>query len=103
MARPYSQKFLLNLQKADPIMLGVQLGRLCVEANLPAAYVAKALETSRISVYNWFRGGGIRESKRKTIEVFMDLVRQDMKSGYLPAQTVIDAKAYIESMIGVKI
>lgn len=84
-------------------MLGVQLGRLCVEANLPAAYVAKALETSRISVYNWFRGRGIREGKRKTIEVFMDLVRQDMKSGYLPAQTVIDAKAYIESMIGVKI
>jgi hypothetical protein len=102
-ARPYSEKFLLNLQRADGGSLGVQLGRLCVEANLPAAYVAKALETSRISVYNWFRGRGIRENKRRTVEVFMDLVKQDMKAGYLPARTVIDAKIYIESMIGVKI
>lgn len=103
MARPYSEKFLLNLQKADATRLGVQLGRLCVEANLPAAYVAKALETSRMSVYNWFRGGGIRENKRKTVEVFMELVKQDMGSGLLPAHTIFDAKMYIESMIGVKI
>lgn len=103
MARPYSEKFLLNLAKADASRLGVQLGRLCVEANLPAVYVAKALETSRISVYNWFRGGGIRENKRKVVEVFMDLVRQDMKAGMLPAATIFDAKMYIESMIGVKI
>lgn len=103
MARPYSEKFLLNLAKADGSSLGVQLGRLCVEANLPAAYVAKALETSRISVYNWFRGGGIRENKRKVVEVFMDLIKQDMKAGHLPAATVFDAKMYIESMIGVKI
>jgi len=102
-ARPYSERFLLNLQRADGGSLGVQLGRLCVEANLPAAYVAKALETSRISVYNWFRGRGIRENKRRTVEVFMDLVKQDMKAGYLPARTIIDAKIYIESMIGVKI
>lgn len=103
MARPYGEKFLLNLQKADNTRLGVQLGRLCVEANLPAAYVAKALETSRISIYNWFRGGGIRESKRRVVEVFIDLVRQDMKAGYLPAPTTLDAKMYIEFMIGIKI
>ena len=103
MARSYSHKFLLSLQKADSDRLGVRLGRLCVEANLPASYVAKALETSRISVYNWFRGGGIREDKRKMIEVFMDLVQEDMKNGTLPATNVVTAKLYIESMIGVKI
>ena len=103
MARSYSHQFLLSLQKADGDRLGVKLGRLCVEANLPASYVAKALETSRISVYNWFRGGGIREDKRKVIEVFMDLVQEDMKNGVLPATNVITAKLYIESMIGVKI
>ena len=103
MARSYSQKFLLALQEADSNRLGVKLGRLCVEANLPAAYVAKALETSRISIYNWFRGGGIREDKRRRIEVFMDLVQEDMKNGLLPAVNTITAKLYIESMIGVKI
>lgn len=103
MSRSYSHKILLHLHKADPTRLGVKLGRLCVEANLPAAYVAKALEVSRISLYNWFKGKGIREEKRKVVEVFMDLVNEDMKNGTLPATNVITAKLYIESMIGVKI
>lgn len=103
MPRSYSHKLLLELQHADGDRLGVRLGRLCVEANLPAAYVAKALETSRISLYNWFKGKGIREDKRKIIEVFMDLVKDDMKTGVLPAANMFAAKLYIESMIGVKI
>lgn len=103
MPRSYSEEFLLDLQRADPTRLGVQLGRLCVEANLPAAYVARALETSRMTVYKWFRGCGVREDKRKTIEVFMDLVRQDMKKGLLPAPTMFDAKRYIEEMVGITI
>ena len=103
MSRSYSHKFLLALQQADGERLGVKLGRLCVEANLPALYVAKALEVSRISLYNWFEGKGIREDKRKVVEVFMDLVQQDMNSGVLPAASTIEAKFYIESMIGVKI
>jgi hypothetical protein len=103
MSRSYGHKILLTLQKADGDRLGVKLGRLCVEANLPASYVAKALEVSRISLYNWFKGKGIREEKRKVIEVFMDLVNEDMKNGTLPAANVVSAKLYIESMIGVPI
>ncbi len=103
MSRSYSHRFLLALQQADGDRLGVRLGRLCVEANLPVSYVAKALETSRISLYNWFKGKGIHEDKRRVVEVFMDLVQQDMNSGVLPAASTIEAKFYIESMIGVKI
>ena len=103
MSRTYGEKFLLDLQRADPTRLGVQLGRLCVEANLPAAYVARALEISRMSVYKWFRGKGMREDKRKTIEVFMDLVKQDMEKGVLPAPTMFHAKRYIEEMVGIKL
>lgn len=103
MPRSYSPKFLFALQEADPARLGVRLGRLCVEANLPASYVARALSTSRISVYNWFRGSGIREDKHRVIETFMDLVTDDMKNGMLPAKNVIDAKLYIENLIGEKI
>jgi len=102
MPRPYSEKFLLGLQQADANRLGVRLGRLCVEANLPAAYVAKAMEISRISIYHWFRGKGISEDKRSTVEVFMDLVTEDMKRGILPAKGNVDAKLYIQSMIGTK-
>jgi len=103
MARPYGQKFLMGLQNGDPDSLGVQLGRLCVDANLPAAYVAKALNTSRMTVYSWFRGQSVREKKRKEILVFMDLVRVDMEHGLLPAKDIHHAKSYIEGMIGVEI
>ena len=103
MARSYSEKFLLALQKADSASLGVKLGRLCVEANLPSAYVARALEVSRVTMYKWFRGQGIREDKRRTVEVFIDLVSEDMKQGLLPATTMFSAKLYIENMIGEKI
>jgi hypothetical protein len=103
MPRPYSQKFMMELGNTDSNALGVQLAKLCVEANLPAKYVAVALETSRMTVHSWFRGHEIRKSKHKLITVFMDLVKQDMKHGRLPAKSHIDAKDYIQDMIGVEI
>jgi hypothetical protein len=100
MPRSYGDKFLVALKDGDPARMGVRLGRLCVEANLPAAYVAKALGTSRTTVYAWFRGQGIREEKRTRIESFIYLVEQDMKEGVLPARNSLDAKIYISNMLG---
>lgn len=100
MPRSYGDKFLVALKDGDPARLGVRLGRVCVEANLPAAYVAKALGTSRTTVYAWFRGQGIREEKRTRIESFIYLVEQDMKEGVLPARNSLDAKIYISHMLG---
>jgi len=100
MPRSYDHKFLLQLQKADPNRLGVKLGRLCVEANLPAAYVAKVLETSRNTIYSWFRGQGIREERRVRVETFIDLVEEDMRGPLLPAKTNIDAKLYLRELSG---
>jgi hypothetical protein len=102
MPRPYGAKFLKELHTAE-LTLGVTLGRICYEANLPASYVAAALETSRITVYGWFRGQEMRPKNRKIIQAFIDLVRIDTKEGRLPAKNVSDAKAYIEDMIGRKI
>jgi hypothetical protein len=73
---------------------------MCVEANLPAAYVAKVLETSRTTVYSWFRGQGIREERRARVETFIDLVEKDMEGGVLPAQTILDAKHYLRELSG---
>lgn len=100
MPRPYDYKFLLDLQKADPTRLGVRLGRVCVEANLPAAYVAKVLGTSRTTVYAWFRGQGIREGKRLRVETFIDIVEKDITDGLLPARTIINAKLYLRDLSG---
>lgn len=102
MARPYSQKFLLGLYNSNSDGLGVELGRLCVKANLPAVYVAIACETTRTTVYSWFRGQGIREGKHKLVKAFITLVEDDLANGLLPAKNVLDAKKYMESMLGVK-
>lgn len=103
MPRTYSDKLLLQLKEGDSTLLGVQLGRLCVEANLPASYVAVALEVSKNTMHLWFRGQVMNESKRKMVEAFMYLVEQDMKNGVLPAMNLKQAKAYVEGMLGRKI
>ena len=100
MPRTYSSKLLIKLKEGDSSLLGVQLGRLCVEANFPAAYVAEALDISRNTIHLWFRGQVMNEAKRKVVEAFMYLVEQDMKNGTLPALNNKYAKSYIEGMIG---
>jgi hypothetical protein len=100
MPRTFGDKLLLTLQNGDPSLLGIRLGRLCVEANLPIAYVATALEVSRNTVHLWFRGRMIQEHRFKVVSAFMYLVEEDMKNGTLPATTLKQAKNYIEGMIG---
>jgi hypothetical protein len=99
MPRTYGDKLLIKLQQGDATLLGVQLGRLCVEANLPVAYIATALEVSRNTVHSWFRGQVMNERKRKVVEAFMYLVTEDIKNGTLPARNLKGAKQYIEGMI----
>jgi hypothetical protein len=101
MSRQYSSKFLADLYASDSNSLGVRLARVCVEAKLPAAYVAVALETTRTTVYGWFRGQGIREGKWQLVETFIDVVKTDMANGLLPAKNAKEAKKYFEQMLGV--
>jgi hypothetical protein len=103
MPRPYSDKFLRMLNSPEEENLGIELGRTCVAANLPATYVAVALEASRMTVYKWFRGQDIRRHRRSTVRAFIGLVTADMELGRLPAKTLQDSKEYIENMVGVKI
>lgn len=100
MPRNYSQQFLLELYKADPEVLGTKLAMACVEANLPAKYVAVVFKTTRMTIHSWFRGKPCREAKRKTIEAFISLVKKDLVDGRLPAKGIKDAKSYLEEMIG---
>ena len=103
MARPYGEKFLIALNKSNLDTLGIKLAKLCVKANLPATLVAVALETSSTTVYKWFRGQGIREHKRKAVEVFMDLLNEDFANGVLPVVDNNAAADYIGNMIGKKL
>ena len=103
MARPYGDKFLIALERSTANTLGLQLAKLSVKANLPATMVAVALEVSSTTVYKWFRGQGVREHKRKAVEVFMDLLKEDFESGVLPVANIDAATDYIGTMIGKKL
>jgi len=103
MPRTYSQEFINQVKQQDPNEAGIALAQACVGANLPAKYVAVALKVTRMTVYSWFRGKPIRDKNRKLVEVFTDLVESDTAKGMLPARNTLEAKAYIEEMIGQKI
>jgi hypothetical protein len=100
MSRTYSEAFLIELHKANPHRAGTALALACVKANLPAKYVAIALDVTRMTVFSWFRGKPIRHKNLLKVETFTDLVESDTAKGVLPARNTAAAKTYIEEMIG---
>lgn len=100
MSRSYSQDFRIAIEKLDPFDPGVALGLACIEANLPAKYVAPVLNVSRMTVHGWFRGNAIRTKNKKMVEALTRIIREDMEKGILPAATVADAKAWLRSVVG---
>jgi len=98
MARPYSERFLLDLHKADPTRIGVQLGKVCVKANLPTSYVAEVFDVSRMSIHNWFRGQYVREKNYERITKFINHVDNALERGILPAPTMKVAKNYLDAI-----
>jgi hypothetical protein len=95
----YSAKLVDAVLPTDDMRLGVQLARACVQANLPAAYVAQVLGVSRMSIHRWFRGHPIRSKKVQKINVFMQLLEEDTVKGVLPAKTIEGARIYLQDMV----
>jgi hypothetical protein len=99
MAKCYSEKYLLSLNGLNEKRLGVQLGKLCVKANLPPDPIAKLLGVSRMSVYNWFRGKPIRESNIDKVEKLMDIISDSLEVGELPLSSTLQVKEYIDTKV----
>jgi hypothetical protein len=56
MAAGYSIALLRKVEAADPNQLGVQLGRFCINNDIPVTVVAERFGVSRAAVYCWFAG-----------------------------------------------
>jgi len=56
MAKGYSTLTVREIEEANPKLLGVKLGRLCVKKDIPVSDVAEYFGVSRVTVYAWFRG-----------------------------------------------
>lgn len=52
----YTQKVTRRNAEADSTLLGVRLGRLCIEREVSVHDVAAVLDVSRMVVYRWFAG-----------------------------------------------
>ena len=96
MPRPYSDGFILGLDRADETKVGVQLAKVCLKANLPIKYVAKGLAVSRMTLHTWFRGGILRQHNRKKVEKFIELAEQGLADGTLPATNLDTARVFID-------
>jgi hypothetical protein len=100
MPRTYSKQFIAELENANPNRAGIALAQACVKGNLPAKYVAYALEVTRMTVFSWFRGAHIRHKNLLKIEAITNLIESDTAKGILPAKNTAEAKAYLEDMVG---
>lgn len=59
----YSAKLIYLNKKASIRLLGVRLGRACINNNISVTEVAEELGVSRQTVYNWFVGARSPQSR----------------------------------------
>ena len=72
MSYGYSQNLVFANKKANIKLLGVALGRLCIDRNIPVVEVATTFKVSRMTVYNWFEGASAPNREHsEQIERFM--------------------------------
>lgn len=68
---PYSAKIIRLNADADPALLGVSLGRLCIHRQIPVTQVCRDLDVSKAAVYRWFTGRqGIGKHLRAKVEAY---------------------------------
>ena len=63
MAKVYSTLTVQEIQEANPTLLGVKLGKICVNKDIPVIDVAEYFGVSRVTVYAWFRGKTVVSGK----------------------------------------
>jgi len=71
----YSIRLIQLNKAADRKLLGVRLGKLCIQHDVPVSSVATKLGVSRQTVYNWFIGTtSPRPTLVQRVEKFINLI-----------------------------
>ena len=63
--RGYSLRVMRANEQADPSSIGVLLGRLCINKEIPVVDVADFFGVSRMTIYSWFSGSGRPRKKHE--------------------------------------
>ena len=56
MSYGYSHRLVEANKSADAMSWGVLLGRKCIELDIPVDVIARRMDVSRATIYNWFWG-----------------------------------------------
>jgi hypothetical protein len=59
----YSTLTARDIREANQSLLGVKLGMICLDRDIPVTDVAEFFGTSRVTVYSWFRGKTVVSGK----------------------------------------
>jgi predicted transcriptional regulator len=78
--------------------MSVELAKLCVEAKLSPAAVAKVLGVTRGAVYRWMKGSKIREERRPRVQEFVEVIKKSLDSGELPKPNRFENDKFVESL-----
>jgi transcriptional regulator with XRE-family HTH domain len=68
----YTQRIVSSIQNANPELIGVQLGQICLAKGYSVVEVAEVVGVSRQTVYNWMIGRN--EPNRKYAEQLRTLI-----------------------------
>lgn len=63
MSKGYSTLTVQEIEDANQNLLGVKLGKICVNKDIPVTDVADFFGVSRVTVYAWFRGKTVVSGK----------------------------------------
>jgi hypothetical protein len=50
-------------KKANQSLLGVRLGKICIDRDIPVTDVAEFFGVSRVTIYSWFSGKSVVSGK----------------------------------------
>lgn len=70
----YSLKLVHMNNEASDDLLGVRLGRVCINNDVPVIDVANRLGVSRQTVYNWFCGA--KAPQDQTVDAILDYMAE---------------------------
>ena len=70
----YTTRLVSLNKEADESLLGVRLGRVCIDYDVPVTEVASQLDVSRQTVYNWFMG--IHEPNQNLKGLIEDIIAE---------------------------
>lgn len=75
----YHPKFIVQI-KEQPLSLGTRLAKWAIFLDVPVTKIARAVGSTRQSVYNWMKGGEVFVAYRPAVERIVEILQTSKTS-----------------------